>query len=291
LKVLIILWYILCGNILIAQMDDESRLERFINNFYSKPGHVNNQVLVVGEFGLSQINSYNLSARTKIEPTKNLEFYYGFIRIDKETGNPYIFKHQSEYLFLGNISADFKTLDINSDGLLTDSWRFGFGLNDGFGFLDSEDEPELYLNHATAFSFLRTDFDGTSDIDEDAAFIEKFDTQFKFGQVYSGGIRYKILPIIHLNAQYEMSQYYTDYQFFPWFGMWLTDNILQRWIDYFEKDLISVTGDNYPWIKFVYKNFISLISYQIRKHEMYFPFSSGAPLYFDSYKIGLTLII
>ncbi|MDX9791444.1 MAG: hypothetical protein WC313_02405 [Candidatus Kapaibacterium sp.] len=274
-----------------AQMNDESRAERFINNFYSKPGHVNNQVLIVAEYAASQMNSYNLTSDTKLVPTHNIELYYGFIRIDKETGNKDLFKHQSEYAFLGNISTDFKTFDVDTEGLKSDSWRFGFGLNDGFGFLSSDDEPILFLNHSTAISFLRADFEGSPINSNDAVYIENFDREYKFGQIYSGGLRYKIGSIFHLNAQYEISQYYGKFEFLPWFGMWLTDNVLQRWIDYFERDLIEVLGTNYPWVKFVYKNFISFLSYQLRKHEMYFPFGSDAPLYFDAYKIGLTLVI
>jgi hypothetical protein len=271
-------------------MDDESRAERFINNFYSKPGHVVNQVLLVGEYGISQPESFGLTAATKLSKTQNLELYYGFVRIDTETGNPNLFKHQSEYVFLGNISTNFKTFEQKYDNLPTDSWRFGFGLNDGFGFL-SNGEPTLFLNHSTAFTFLRADFDGLPQNLADKEFVSNFESKFKFGQMYSGGIKYKISSIFYLNAQYEMSQYYGSYEFLPWFGMWLTDNVMQRWIDYFEKDLINVIGTNYPWVKFVYKNFVSFVSYQLRKHQMYFPFKSESPLYFDAYKIGITLII
>lgn len=275
---------------LFSQMEDESRGERFINNFYSKPDHVLNQVFLASKYGLSQLNSFNFTPKVVFDPTQNLEFYYGFIRIDDKTGDPNLFKHQSEYIYLGNISTDFKTLEIENIGIPTDTWRFGFGLNDGFGFIWN-DTPTLYLNHSTAFTFARIDFDGLPANNDDYIYAKRFDQKFKFGQSYSGGVRYKLYSIFHLDAGYEISQYYGTYEFLPWFGMWITDNVLQRWIDYFERDLISVLGTNYPWVKFAYKNFISLVSYQIRKHEMYFPFKSEAPLYFESYNIGISLII
>jgi len=271
-------------------MEDESRAERFINNFYSKPEHVINQVLLVGEYGISQAESYGLSSTSKLSKTYNLEFYYGFIRIDTETGNSNLFKHQSEYAFLGNISTNFKTFEQNYENLPTDSWRFGFGLSDGFGFL-SNNNPTIFLNHSTAMSFIRIDFDGKPDNLKDTEFIKQFDSKFKFGQIYSGGIKYNISNSINLNFQYEMSQYYPNFEFGKWFGMWITDNILQRWIDYFETDLLNIFEKNYPWVKFVYKNFTSFILYQARKHQMYFPFKSSPPLYFDAYKFGITLIL
>lgn len=271
-------------------MDDESRAERFINNFYSKPDYVQNQTFLVGEYGRSQLNSFNFNSTVEFDPTQNLEFYYGFIRIDKETGNPSIFKHQSEFVSLGNVSVDFKTLDVERKGIPTDAWRFGFGLSDGFGFMMNE-SPTLFLTHTTAISFLRLDFDGLPANIDDKNYAMKFERKFKFGQIYSGGLRYKLYSFVHLNAQYEVSQYYGDYEFLPWFGMWVTDNILQRWIDYFEPDLIEVFGNNYPWVKFVYKNFISFLSYQTRKQEMYFPFKSDPPLYYDAFKFGITFII
>ncbi len=273
-----------------AEFVEESRWERFIHNFYSKPGHVVNQVYLKFDGGISNLTSYSLTSETNLAQTQNLEGYYGFVRIDKETGNSDLFKHQSEFAFLGNVSTDFKTLDFNFDGIKSDAWRFGFGLNDGFGFL-SDGKPLLHLTHSTAISFLRVDFDGVPQNTKDADFIKTFDRKFKFGQIYSGGLRFKIYEFVHLNANYEMSQYYRDFQFMNWFGMWMTDNLLQRWIDYFEPDLIKVLGNNYPWVKFAYKNFVSLISYNLRKHEMYFPFKSEPPLYYDAFKIGLTLII
>lgn len=271
-------------------MEDESRSKRFINNFYSKPEHVENQVYLVGEFGRSQMRSYNFTSRVDIEPTNNIEFYYGFIRIDTSTGNPGLFKHQSEFVFLGNISTDFKTFPVDYSKVGTDAWRFGFGLNDGFGFLING-KPTLFLCHSTSMSFLRTDFYSMPTGADDRQYVDKFNREFRFGQIYSGGVRYKLLSFVHLNAEYEVSQYYADFQFLPWFGMWLIDNFVQRWIDYFEPDLIKVLDNNYPWVKFVYKNFMSLLTYQLRKHEMYYPFKSEAPLYYDAFKIGITLII
>ncbi|MBX3044158.1 MAG: hypothetical protein KIT33_04215 [Candidatus Kapabacteria bacterium] len=271
-------------------MEDEPRWKRFVNNFYSKPDYVENQVYLAGEYGISNLNSYNLTSAVKFAPTQNIEVHYGFIRIDTETGDPGLFKHQSEYAFLGNISTDFKTFDLSGTGFGTDAWRFGFGLNDGFGFI-MNNEPQLFLNHATAISFLRTDFYDLPKGEEDLKFVNQFNREFRFGMVYSGGLRYKIHSVIHLNAEYEISQYYGDFKFFPWFGMWMLDNALQRWIDYFERDLINVLKHNYPWVKFVYKNFISFLSYQLRKHEMFYPFKSEAPLFYDAYKIGITLII
>lgn len=271
-------------------MDDESRAELFVNNFYSKPGYVVNQVLLVGEYGLSQANSYGLSSGTKFSRTNNLEIYYGFARIDTETGNSDIFKHQSEYIFLGNISTNFKTFNQNYEGLPSDSWRFGFGLSDGFGFMSGK-EPRLFLSHATGISFIRMDFEGDLNTLTDGDFLKNFSKEFKFGQMYSGGLKYKLSSVVHLNAQYEISLYNQNYEFWNWLGMWLTDNVLQRWIDYFERDLIYVMGDSYPWVKFLYKNFVSFVSYQARKHQMYYPFKSEPPLFFDSYKFGITLII
>ena len=269
-------------------IESESRWELFLKNFYSKPDYVKNQTLLSAFYGRSftDINQKNI---TNFSDIHNLDFYYGFIRVNEKIKYKDNFQHQGEYVFLGNTSTNFKTFQFDVKGIVTDSWRFGFGLNDGYGvyFLGNK----LFLNHSTAFTWIRIDVDYFSGDSLDINFIKRFDERFKFGSLYSAGITYQLYDFINLDFNYEHSYYFPNYEFLPWFGSWIFDNILQRGPELFQREIEAELDDYYPYFKLIYKNLISLITTELRRQNGYFPFSSESTLNYDTFKIGIVLII
>lgn len=269
-------------------IESESRWDLFFKNFYSKPDYVKNQTLLSAFYGRS-FTDINQKAITNFSDIHNLDFYYGFIRINDRIKYKDMFSHQGEYLFLSNTSTNFKTFQFDVRGIVTDSWRFGFGLNDGFGiyFLDNK----LFFNHSTAFSWIRIDVDYFSGDSLDINFIRRFDERFKFGSIYKSGITYQIWDIFNIDVNYEHSYFYPDFELVPWFGSWIIDNVLQRGPELFERELEREFKNNYPYLKIIYKNLVSIIISELRRHNGYSPFNSESTLNYDTFKIGIVLII
>lgn len=269
-------------------IESENRWELFLKNFYSKPDYVKNQTLLSAFYGRSftDINQNNI---TNFSDIHNLDFYYGFIRVNEKIKYKDNFQHQGEYVFLSNTSTNFKTFQFDVKGIVTDSWRFGFGLNDGYGvyFLGNK----LFLNHSTAFTWIRIDVDYFSGDSLDINFIKRFDERFKFGSLYSAGITYQLYDFINFDINYEHSYYFPNYDFLPWFGSWIFDNVLQRGPELFQREIEAELEDFYPYFKIIYKNLISIITTELRRHNGYFPFSSESTLSYDTFKIGIVLII
>ncbi len=292
MKIVVIALIILLGVTRLYSADilieSESRWELFMKNFYSKPAFVKNQTLLSAFYGRS-FTDVNQKSNTNFSDIHNLDFYYGFIRVNDKIKYKDIFSHQGEYVFLSNTSTNFKTFQFEVEGIVTDSWRFGFGLNDGFGvyFLGNK----LYLNHSTAFTWIRIDVDYFSGDTLDINFIKRFDERFKFGSLYSAGITYQFLDFINVDINYEHSYYYPDYEFLPWFGSWVVDNILQRGPELFQREIERELKDYYPYYKLIYKNLISLFLSELRRYNGYSPFSSESTLNYDTFKIGIVLII
>ncbi len=269
-------------------VESESRWELFVKNFYSMPNYVKNQILVSANYGRS-FTDINQKTITKFSEIHNLDFYYGFVRVNEKIKFKNNFSHQGEYLFLSNMSTNFKTFKFDLDGIVTDAWRFGFGLNDGFGI--NVNKNRLYFNHSTAFTWLRADVDYFSGDSLDISFIKRFDERFKFGNLYKTGITFQVWDIMNIEASYEHSYYFPDFQFFPWMGSWIIDNVLQRGPELFERELQEEFGNYYPYIKILYKNLVSIIMTEFRRSSGYAPFSSEQTLNYDTIKIGLVLII
>lgn len=288
LKILFLVMFFFPPDIAAVEYEPETRAERFINNFYSKPDFVENRPLLKFDLGFSGI-SFPLNVLDEnFAGVYGVELHYGFQRYNRRLLLENVFEHKADYAFLGNHSVDFKTFDVNPDGIITDTWRFGFGIADGFGYVTGEDS-ELLLIHKGAIIFNHSDVDAFLG-DEEMKLINGIDEKIRFGMAWTGEIRYKIAGSFHLDVGYRHTLIYPDYEFFPWFGMWLTDNVLQRWPDYFEQELFAIFIEDWPWIKFLYKNLVSYVLYDIRREQSYFPFDSGHSASFDSFKIGFTFV-
>lgn len=271
-----------------AQIDEEPRLIRFFKEFYSKPDHINNESLLATQYGFSFSTFGFDQFDSKLANTYNLEFVYGFVRLIDLEEFPDLFKHQSEYAFLGNISTNFKTFNIKTDGIISDTWRFGFGLNDGYGYNFGENS-HFWLMHNTAISWTRTDFVDRFTETYDDSLMNAYDEQFKFGAVWSGGLRMQIYKSFHIDLIYEHSLYYKDFLLGEWTGMWFFDNVTQRTMEIWEPELFQYFGRDYPWVKFLYKNLLSFVMNEFRRKQAFFPFHGEGSLSFDSFKVSFTL--
>jgi hypothetical protein len=266
-----------------ALYDDEPRIVTFFKNYYTKPEHVQNQNFINLNYGLA---FYDKFRGEEFANHYQLEGTYGFYRIDDRMEHDNIFRFASDYAFLGNVSTNFKTFDNESPGLDTDTWRFGFGISDGFGY-DFGENSRFYLLHGSDWIWSRMDFANTEVI---PYILAKTDEKFKFGNRFHGGFRLQLYKGLNFDMKYEHTLIYSAHVVPKWLGMWLFDNIAQRWFDYFEPEWYSIFGRNYPWIRFLYKNTLSFLLYQIRESEMYFPFESSPALPLTTYRVGFTYV-
>jgi len=285
-----ILVFFLFFNNLLFSLDlenSESRWEQFWKTFYSKPNNVTNQNFISSYIGQTFIN-FNNNQSTKFTKIYNLEFWYGFIRINNEKRVGKFYQHQGEYVFLSNISNNFKTFEFNSTGVNTDSWRFGFGINDGYIFEIKDNK--VYLSHSGAFTWIRNDFYNYNGDSLDIIFIKRYDEKMKFGMSSNIGIDLELLKNLNLNIKQEFANYYPDFDFFPWFLSYFTDLLFQRFPDIIEKELINLLDEYYPIYKIIYKSLYSIVISEIRKSNCYFPINSEKSLQLNNLKIGVSII-
>lgn len=271
---------------------DESNWEYFKKNFYGKEEFVENRPLLKLNIGYDLIDFNGISSKIDFKNTYSINFNYGFIRINDDLEKlPNNFKHSSEFVFLENISSTFKNFKNSSSGSHTDTWGFGFGLQDGFGHKFPNNQ-KLFLMHSTGFTWTHIDFDVPNPENNELYYpLIPFDDKIKFGMFYSGGLRYSFEDKFGVDFRYRKNLVHRGFEFDEFLYMYLFDNLTQRWIDYFEPDFMDIFGEDYIWIKFIYKNALSFMIYNLRENEYYYPFEGKIPFVFDSFKIGITYII
>lgn len=295
-KYIALLLLIFSGKEIFATGLDKSRMEIFIENFYTKPDFVVNHPIVGIETGLSFLNFHQFPDENLAGAYK-LEAYYGFSRVNPHYDIEGIFSHQSEYFFIGNISSDFKTFSITGSGTKSDTWRFGFGLRDGFGF-DLGDDNRFYLNHSTGFVWHHIDVQtplSTRELElftaaRDTMLIADYDEKIKAGMFHRGGFKFQIAGPLNFTLDAGRSVVFHDLHYGKYLGVWLFDNVTQRWIDIFERDFIEFFGDKWPWVKFLYKNLLSFGVYSFRQNQGYWPFTSQSAVSLNSFSFGLAFI-
>jgi hypothetical protein len=264
-------------------------LHLFIKNFYSKPDFVNNNTYLQFAGGISTINANKVDISDNFHSTYMAELRYGFIRYNEELPVSGIFSHAKDYAFISTISSTFKVLNINPTGLVTDTWRFGFGIENGYGYYSPFGKPFILLKHNGSIAWTHIDFYGLGSDGNNKNYMQRYDDMFRFGGIWSGGVDVHITENILLSADYETSVIYPDFKPLQWTGMFIFDNATQRWIDYFEPQALQMFGKSWPFVKFAYKNFVSYVVYNMRRNASYWPFESDRPISFVIYRAGLSL--
>ncbi len=210
------------------------------------------------------------------------ELYYGFFRKSEEYYYDDFFYHSHEYAFGGNTTSK---LDPNADfGRLLDSWRWGLGWQDGFGY--NVNNVEIFLIHKGSFNWTNIMLNF---YEEDRA-IRTFTNGLRFGQNFGSGIMVKVAGPFHVSMTYEKSLIHRRYVFGQHLVSWGLENILQRSIDLFEYELAYKFGKMYPIFYLAYKTAISSIFYKLREENINFPYQGDRPLVANSFNITFNFI-
>lgn len=290
---LLIILFFTFNSILLADGEDDPlrNWKIFVENFYSKPDFIENKTYLKFDMGLSNFSQLPIIDNSSLSNTYLFEFKYGFIRYNDQIGIDGMFKHARDYCFIGNISSTYDVLSIKGNELNTNTWRWGLGMDNGFGITDNTGKTLILLRHNSAFAWTNIDFDLYQYINNKNIYLERFDEKFKFGGLWSAGLDYHITERIVFSMGYEQSIIYPEFDFLKWGGVFIIDNVLQRTPDFFEPKILAGLGKKWMLTKFLYKNFISYMLYNYRKNHCYAPFVSDKPIMLYSYKIGVTLAL
>jgi opacity protein-like surface antigen len=291
---LIYIYSLLFPIMLIAQdydpeEEDETLGEKIISKFYNYPKLPDNQITLDLVYGFSSIDMPSGFEGLSISKTYDLEFRYGFTRINDEIGIPGRFYYASEYALLSNSSSFLKPKTWLSTGINIDSWRFGIAYKNGYGYM-MPNQKRLTLYHSGMLTWTSIDFEQIPVDDFQRNFVRQFDEKIKFGMSYEGGILYNFYKNFNLNLAYEQSIHYPYHEFMKWTGAATIDLIFHRTVDYLGDDLLEQYPDLFPFINFLIKNGYSYIVYRFREDSMYWPFTSSPSLGYDHFKLGITII-
>lgn len=288
-KYILAIFFILASINSYSSDDDSGTFDDFLKKLYNRPVKQENSTLLKFNYGYSSSSfpSYDLS--DELSETYPFDFTYGFYRTDDETGVDDIFYHTGEFAFIGSVSSHLKPKSIKLSGITTDALKFGFGITNGYGYRNTGNN--VFLSHSAYWSWHRIDVELPATNEKDQKLLDMFDENYKFGSGFQSGLTYQLYKGLNVELLYDKSIVYRDFQFMPWAGSWLIENISQRWLDFFEEEWLLRNKANWPWMHLAIKTFISIAIYEFRRSSMYWPINSESPLNYDGIKIGIVFIL
>ena len=184
-------------------------------------------------------------------------------------------------------------IDLKSNDLEAETWRFGMGSATGYGYKISK-KTSLVFHNSNSFTW--TGYDGnysafpydSSSYNGIFPYIVPFNESFRFGTGTEAGILIPVWGIFGLQIQYDRTLVFPRHLFWKWLGSSVIEFAAQGAIDGFIRAILKSTPEAVPIVDFILKNGLSYGLYELRRDKMNWPFNSEKPLLFDSFKLGFT---
>ena len=119
---------------------------------------------------------------------------------------------------------------------------------------------------------------------------DRYNESFRFGTSNEAGIRIKPIENLILDAAYERSVVFERHLFWKWAGSAIIETAAQGLIDGFINEVFESSPAAGPIVNFLLKNGLAYGLYELRQEKMNWPFNSEAPLSYDQFKFGVTVV-
>jgi len=222
-----------------------------------------------------------------------IELKLGYIREKDAWNTDYIIKHSYNFLYLSNESNKLAGKEAVGTEIESDMWRFGIGWSSGYGYKIGESSA-IIPYYTSTLNWSNIDFTYPENLtlvpDPDIDKMNLYDESFRFGTSSEGGVRVKIIDNLMLDAGYERSIVFQRHLFWKWAGSALIEVAAQGLLDGFISEVFESSPAAGPVVNFLLKNALSYGLYELRQDQMNWPFPSEAPIAYDQFKFGVTVV-
>ncbi len=234
--------------------------------------YIENDLASVGNWelkvGRSEINKFNI---------KNVEL-------------------NERYLFISSINSSYAINDAAENEITTKSIRFGVGSTDGFGYEASFASIIPYVSQAFTWTKLQdySDFlkdDGSAASMNDSDILNRYWKSYRFGDRALYGIKADILSTVQLNLNYETAVVYPRHLFWNWAGSFIISQVGYNALGYSLDKFVDDNNIIGPIINTLARAGYLYGYYLLRKDNMNWPFSTEAPLRYEMFNFGVSLVL
>jgi hypothetical protein len=267
--------------------NEEDEWEEWVTEF----GFQESKPALSLQYGLADLSRTDI--QTQFVDPSLLELKLGYVKDRKAWGTEYIIKHNYKYIYLSNESNSLAGKNAVGTEVESNMWRFGLGRLNGYGYKLGENAA-IIPYYAYTLNWSNIDFKypdvWTLVPDPDQEILNLYDESFRFGTSSEGGIRVKVIDNLMMDVGYERSIVFQRHLFWKWAGSALIEMTSQALLDGFISNVFESSPAAGPVVNFLLKNALAYGLYELRQDQMNWPFPSEAPIAYDQFKFGVTVV-
>ncbi len=275
--------------------DKDTVTEKFSNPIYKR---VYNNVVVdfwfqsrtLLELTYGQGNLHQSNFTNNFAPVGNWELKLGRSELDQFS--PTNASLNEWYLFFSYASTGSALSNAEAEEVTSKFYSFGFGRTEGLGYYG----PNLSFIPFVSQSLLLTKIDDFSypqnDLSEpDQEILNTYPNSLRFGDRALYGFKFDILTSLQLTANYETSIIYPRYLFLKWAGSFVLAEAAYQALGYALGKFVDDYPVAGPIINFLVRSGYLYAYYALRKNNMNWPFSTEAPLRYEGFNLGVSVVL
>jgi hypothetical protein len=195
------------------------------------------------------------------------------------------------------MNSDFYMGDVSADDIVTTSYRFGIGSNDGLGYYGGNGfSVTPYIGQAFVWTQLDDFSDSLKPQDGDTAsanfeILDRYWGTYRFGDRSLYGIKAEVSSTVQLDLYYETAVVYPRHLFWYWSGSFILAEGGLAVLSHFLDDYTAKQETFGPVINFLAKSLYLYGYYVLRESNMNWPFSTEAPLRYEILNIGVSVVL
>ncbi|MBS1517460.1 MAG: hypothetical protein JSS91_05175 [Bacteroidetes bacterium] len=230
----------------------------------------------------------------KFANTGLIELNLGYTYRKKSGFGKNILKYYNSFLFLSFNSTD-NSAKKNSNGLNSNLWKFGLGNKSGYG-ISLGRSASILPYSSTTFNWSNFKYDKadlvtfTGNPDEYYNTLDNIAGVFRFGSSFEGGINLHLTKGFSIQPKYEIADIFPRHLF----GKQIMSSAIEytgyNLLEFFTKRIIRNSPAAGTIVNFILLNAYEYGFYQLRKDKMNWPFTSTAPLRYETFKLGMTFV-
>jgi len=243
-------------------------------------------------YGIGKPNQYEFE--NSFAPVGNWEFKLGRSVLNKFAKSNVSLDEW--YIFFSYLNSNAAISDTEPSEVTTKSYRFGFGRTEGFGYTG----PSVAFVPYVSQSLLWTKLDDFSDEikpaegetpSNDFEILNRYWGTYRFGDRSLYGFKLDILSWVEIIANYETAVVYPRHQFLEWLVSYGVVQIGYNTLGYYTSKLVDDKPVIGPIVNFLVRTGYLYAYYLLREQNMNWPFSSEAPLRYEIFNFGVSLVL
>jgi hypothetical protein len=245
-------------------------------------------------YGLGKLEHDNFS-KGRFGDIGSFELKLGYSEIDTHYED-YLIELDSRYIFGGKVDNKLRSnYDLKDFQYMSESFRFGFGNRQGYGYKFGPaafipyNQSALLWNKFNKLERNKPLAPGFIEKDNPDIIADRYGDAFRFSSLSEAGAKFEIANMFAFNVSYEGTVIYPRVKVWKWLGSYIIEQSGYAALGEFVEEIMDRVPAAGPIMNVLLRGGYQYAFYLLKKEKMNWPFDTEAPLAYEQFKFGVTL--